>query len=463
MASSLTEKTRSHAWRKLMIDEQYKQNGQPSVQESDQLFSGVGNSIFDLIEKLQLDEAVRLLQNTTQCAPSSLAILWHSVGRGFEKSGRVLDAEISYSRAVELDPSCAKAWNDLGVTLAMQAKDSQAEVAFKRSIELDGGYRNPHLNLRDLELRKDKRPTSGSDDVSNFEETRLVKQLKNDPQNAELWLNVAREQAAQAKIEQAKRSARKAIRYSPELLPAWFLLLKLHKDKGDQRGLSNALNLFKASRPNAAEAWLLMGDLFKGLRQSNEVTECYRCAVQMDPESHACWETWASWLGETGDEAGSIRAMNHAMKLNPSNSGGWNKLGISLYRLGDYSDAHNCFGIAVHANGKNVEAWVWLAKSLEKLNDLESAEKVLFKLLEMEPGEARGWNHLGVLYAIKSDHESAEKCFKKALELAPNYPNPWYNLRDVYIQSGDQTAAKSALAAASAIAPSNAVTFESDG
>lgn len=429
----------------------------------DSSFAANRDAIFSMIQEFRLDEALGALQSICEIGSEPLAGLWHSLGSAFETSGRLFDAEIAYARAVEVDPSFAKAWNDLGVTFTLQGKDEQAEVAFRKAIGLDGSFRNPQVNLRDIEIRR-RRSMAGKSKLKNSAEAEvLADHLHDDPQNGLIWLKLCREQAQEGNHRLAIKSIRKALKFSPHLAEAWFLLIDLYKEEENHKQMANTLRLLQQTRPESVQVWLRMADIYKELNQTAEATECVRRAVQMDPESALCWDAWATRLSEIGDQPGAMDALKHSLSLESVNSQGWTRLGIWRSRCGDFSDARTCFGMACVQDDSNVEAQVWLAKSLDKLGELDMAEKILFGLLEKQPGEARAWNHLGVIFRLRQRMELAEKCFKKALELLPNYPNPWYNLRDIYLQTGEHESAKSAMDSAASISGTRAARFESDG
>ncbi len=65
----------------------------------------------------------------------------------FQKSGRMMEAEQWYKKAVETDPGYVPALNNLGVVYLHGGKFSDARIYLEKAIRLNPGYVDPYYNL----------------------------------------------------------------------------------------------------------------------------------------------------------------------------------------------------------------------------------------------------------------------------------------------------------------------------
>ncbi len=67
--------------------------------------------------------------------------------KSYQKSGRLMEAEQWYKKAVETDPGYAPALNNLGVVYLHGGKFSDARNFLEKAIRLNPGYVDPYYNL----------------------------------------------------------------------------------------------------------------------------------------------------------------------------------------------------------------------------------------------------------------------------------------------------------------------------
>ena len=63
------------------------------------------------------------------------------------KNGKLIQAESSYKKAIELKPDNVAAYNNLGVVLQSLGKFDEAEACFRKTIELKPDYAMAYSNL----------------------------------------------------------------------------------------------------------------------------------------------------------------------------------------------------------------------------------------------------------------------------------------------------------------------------
>ena len=131
----------------------------------------IGNEIIELI-----DEAVSLYpQSSALWRLRGELILLGEDDKGYEPS----DALSSYSKAIEIDPNCAKAYESIGYYYDAIDDDPEKAIGpFERAVELGAGV-NSYVGLARVmaELKNDKKSIQAFLNNSPFRETQEVKDI----------------------------------------------------------------------------------------------------------------------------------------------------------------------------------------------------------------------------------------------------------------------------------------------
>jgi tetratricopeptide (TPR) repeat protein len=153
--------------------------------------------------------------------------LWNERGVALHQLGRYVDAQVSYTRAVEFEPTYALALNNLGVALYHAGQADSAFEAFRRALDAHGAFTKARLNQA-LLLYKGKRMQMA------LEAYRKV--LAVDAEHPVAWNGVGLVLAELRKFEDARNSFARAIQSRPSYAEAHYNLSFTLSNIGDFEG-----------------------------------------------------------------------------------------------------------------------------------------------------------------------------------------------------------------------------------
>ncbi len=187
-----------------------------------------------------VEQAIAEIHLVTREGPAALALydtlvhrmpkspkLWNERGVALHQSSRFADAQASYTRAIELEPTYALALNNLGVALYHAGQAESAFEAFRRALDAHESFTKARLNQA-LLLFKGKRMQLA------LEAYRKV--LAVDGEHPVAWNGVGLVLAELRKFEDARNSFARAIQARPKYAEAHYNLSFTLSNMGDFEG-----------------------------------------------------------------------------------------------------------------------------------------------------------------------------------------------------------------------------------
>ncbi len=137
--------------------------------------------------------------------------------------GKLKDAEISYRKAIELDPDLVSAHSNLGNILRDLGRLHEAKISTRKAIELDPHNANSHCTMGII-LR----------DLGNLQEAEVSirKTIELNPDYAIAYLNLGIILADLGKLQEAEVITRKAIKLNPDYANSHSNLGSILRDLG---------------------------------------------------------------------------------------------------------------------------------------------------------------------------------------------------------------------------------------
>lgn len=168
-------------------------------------------------------DAVRWLEQSV-ARDSKNQEAWYYLGRAYYTQSRIAEADAAFHKALQLNPSDAKAENNLGLVLESEAHPEEAIAAFQRAIAWQHNTvrqsAQPYLNLGSILL----------DGERNEEALPPLEQaVKLADANASCHLKLGVAYMRLSRLEQAQKELETAARLEPENAAAHFQLGKLCK------------------------------------------------------------------------------------------------------------------------------------------------------------------------------------------------------------------------------------------
>lgn len=149
-----------------------------------------------------------------------------------------------------------------------------------------------------------------------------------------------------------------------------------------------------ALKPNFAEAYLKLGDIFQRLGKLPESESSCRQALKLKPDYAEAHNNLGNVLNGLGRFDDAVASYSRALEIRP-----------------DYAEAHNNLGITLKDLGRSDEA--------------EASHR---RALELKPDFAEAHNNLGIVLSDQGRFAEAEASHRRALEIRPDYAEAQSNL-----------------------------------
>ncbi|MBK8792246.1 MAG: serine protease [Holophaga sp.] len=180
---------------------------------------------------------------------------WYSLGHSLflqlaeakEAKGQGLPlleaAQEAYGKALELDPSYARAWNNLGVVQDTLGESAKAVLSLRRAVQLQEHYGLAWLNLGSVCMN-----------IQHFEEAAHAYQrgLARFPDEAQSWVRLALCEEKLGRREAAIRHLRIALRLRPMQVEWWTDLAQLCQRTHRQSEFETTLAFLRQRLPDFA-------------------------------------------------------------------------------------------------------------------------------------------------------------------------------------------------------------------
>jgi tetratricopeptide (TPR) repeat protein len=171
-------------------------------------------------------EALRLYDELLE-RDSASPKLWNERGVALHQDGRFADAEASYRRALDAEPSYAIAQNNLGVSLYHRGAVDEALGAFRTALDARPAFVKARLNLALLLTRRKRLPVA-------LEAFRQV--LNTEPEHPVAWNGIGLVLSELRKFEDARNALARAIQSRPDFAEAHYNMSFTLSNLGDFEG-----------------------------------------------------------------------------------------------------------------------------------------------------------------------------------------------------------------------------------
>ena len=217
-----------------------------------------------------------------------------------------------------------------------------------------------------------------------------------------------------------------------------------------------------ANKGGSAKAMLLIGDIFRSMKQYDKAVEAYEnasktSAVYMEPLARL-----ADLYAEMGNTRKRLRCLERMDELAPMDVDRKLAIGELYFQMNLADNARNCFDKAVVISKR--EAAEYMASVSMRMADIymekdpETAAGFLQRGLEAKRAywgkdDLLVFNRLGILLRRAGKWQEAVEEYKKAISIAPHDEGLHYNLGMAYMDGKDYEHARAACLKALGINP----------
>jgi len=248
----------------------------------------------------RLDEAAILLSRAIELTPAAGEELYFNLGLVLKNSNRLSGAEVCLRQAIELKPDFPEAYNNLGLIFNEMDRLDKAEFCLRQAIDLSPDSSEAHNNLGVIQV-KQQLPAEA--------EHSFRRAIRLDPANPCTHNNLGMVLQDFALYDEAQTCFRRAI----ELAPSF------------------------------AEAYYNLGRTFEETASTTEAANCFRQAIDLKPDYLAAHFSLSTLLIITNKIAAAETLLRRIIELSPDSPDAYRRLGRVLKMMHRLDEAETAY------------------------------------------------------------------------------------------------------------------------
>ena len=258
-----------------------------------------------------------------------------------------------------------------------------------------------------------------------YEQSSLV-----DPQTPLPRLRLAFLLYEEGKWKEAIRVGRQLAKRWPRAHPAYSVIGHSYRELGRltiaERYFRKAVNIKKE-----VPLLVFLGDALRSLERTDEAEECFREALELEPDNEEVHLNLGRVYIEKGEFTLAEKHLKRAIELDQNYALAYAFLGelLSKPKENRTREAAGILKRAVELNPDDRWSRAYLANALWTLRRLKAAEEQCRRLLELWPNDPMSyWLYGDLLACERDDSSTAEWYLRKAVELEPKNEFANYHL-----------------------------------
>jgi len=173
----------------------------------------------------RLDEAAMHFTKALEINPSFAHAL-HNMGMIFVQRGNLDEAISEFQKAIELEPTFADAYNKLGAALANRGRLDEAIASFSKAIEINPAYGSAHANLGSVYEQQGRPPEA----IAEY--ALAIQSTADTAMAAQTHFKLGRLLAKTGKRKEAVENFKEALRLKPDFAQAQQALNSITQENG---------------------------------------------------------------------------------------------------------------------------------------------------------------------------------------------------------------------------------------
>ncbi len=185
------------------------------------------------------------------------------------------------------------------------------------------------------------------------------------------------------------------------------------------------------------DTYSTLTDYYKKNGRFDKAIECYRQAIQFDPDDFEAYLSLGDIYRSRGRYAQAIECYLKSIQLNPESANNYSFLADAYLRSGQYQPAIDSYLKSIQLDPGSAESYRNLAAVYGKLTNYTKQIEYLNKALQINPDVSEDHSNLASAYANISDYPKAISYYLKAIQLNPYSQDDYSNLANLYYKASD--------------------------
>ncbi|MBL8483194.1 MAG: tetratricopeptide repeat protein [Rhodocyclaceae bacterium] len=311
-------------------------------------------------------------------------------------------------------PDDAEAWTALGVAQLGLEQAPAAEISFRRALGLDPEATRARA-AASFALRAQNK----------FAEARALLQegLAVNRESAVLWEQLGAVELALGKPDAARSAYETVLTLNPWSYDATLRLGNLAQQRGDLAGALDNARRYAALRPDSVDAWLHLADTYLAAARPRRALAATEQAVALAGESGDTLYFRARVALAEARFADAIRLARESLDQAPRYASLVHAIvGDACYRASRFPEAIAAFREAYRLNPQNAHARDWLMVALKDNNQSDQALAMLEPLAKSDPDNPFFWRQIGMNRYNLGNFDGAVEAFRRGLTADPKQP-----------------------------------------
>jgi tetratricopeptide (TPR) repeat protein len=358
----------------------------------------------------KIEPAITACQQALQVMPNS-ALAYKLMGNAMQMQGRNQDAMRCYSQAVEITPDFAEVYANLGSLYASQQQWQQAIAAYQKAIEIKPDFAGAYRNLAKIwqAIGNTTQANTCQQRALNLEPEQVKSDHRNNIQLYPPIPNPASKHNGNGKeiinsVNSIILNSGDTLESSAERETVAMHIAKAQSYVATKRW-QEAINLCQQAiqiKPDAEEAYKILGNVMQSLGKANEAMQFYQKALQLQPRFAEVHANLGSLSVQQQQWESALSHYQAAIAAKPDFVGAYRNLEKILTQLGRFGDAAEC-----------------------KHRRLE---------LDLESASAEDLTDIGNILFRHGKVERAIAAYKQVIQKDPNFMGAYFNLATIIVR-----------------------------
>ena len=370
----------------------------------------------------KLDDAEKSFKRVLQRNPSHLAAL-NLLGIVLTNLKRYGEAERYLRSALDINSKSDATLYNYGIILKALGRPSEALERFSQALAINPAvaetWNNRGTILNDLKRYADA--------VSDFNRATAI-----NPNYADAFFNKGKSCSELKRFDDALAAYDKALALKPDLAEASLGRGNIFAELGRYDEAFSAYDKALALKPDLAGAWLGCGGVCFELRRYDEAFAAFAKALALKPDLTGArlGQGNVYFARKRFDEA--LAAYDKALELKPDSAEALIGRGNVFSDLKRYGDAFAAFDKALALQPDSAGAWIGRGNCFWELKRHEEAFAAFDKALALKPDVAEAWLGRGNIFTDLKRYDDALAAYDKALALKPDLANAWLGRGNIF-------------------------------